>query len=95
MIKCSQRDCHFWEEADTKETSFFFPKGVCTAKDVVLADAPGALWLVCRTKIGRQWIPDEPKKPDHVCGKQGFGIGPDGWKDICQACEEDKRERGF
>ena len=59
MIKCDQRDCHYYEEVVKKDTSFFFPGGMCTAPNVVLAEAPGGFWLVCRTKIGRRWIPDE------------------------------------
>ena len=31
----------------------------------------------------------------HVCGKQGFGLGPDGHNDICPACERvNKMVRG-
>ena len=33
-----------------------------------------------------------PEKPKHVCGKQGFGIGIEGWYDICPACEANKKE---
>lgn len=35
----------------------------------------------------------QPKKPEHVCGKQGFGIGVDGWYDVCAACEWEQGER--
>ncbi len=95
MIKCDQKDCHFYEHVTGEKKEFFMPGGFCTADNVVLAEAPGGFWLVCRTKMGHNWIPDEPKKLEHVCGLQGFGIGSEGWYDICPACEEDKKERGF
>jgi len=35
-----------------------------------------------------QRIMPAPKTPQHVCGKRGFGIGPEGHNDVCLACEE-------
>jgi len=31
-------------------------------------------------------------KPKHVCGKAGFGVGPDGYTDVCPACDQDREE---
>ncbi len=59
MIKCDQKSCHYYEEIVGEDTPFFFPGGVCTAPNVVLAEAPGGFWLVCRTKMGRQWVDSE------------------------------------
>jgi len=67
--------------------------GFCRAEQVTLVEAPGGFWLSCRMKTnGKRW---KPEKEQHVCGKQGFGVGPEGLFDICQACEDEKKEEGF
>jgi len=67
--------------------------GIKTSTEIIMEMDMGK---VMADAMDRAWRgTKEISPPKHVCGKQGFGIGPDGWKDICLACEDDKKERGF